>query len=140
MSEEQLKPLRKDECLRIASLFYALGVGAKLERLTKAGHWVPDFCSNRSVARYPWRHRVKEHERMNEISGYDAIAEGIEPFKIDLGGAIITTFRDYLNNRIDRAAHQSYRSLWESINGPGSWGENPFVWVVEFRRVEGRAA
>ena len=66
MSEEPLKPLRKDECLRIASLFYALGVGAKLERLTKAGHWVPDFCSNRSVARYPWRHRVKEHARMNE--------------------------------------------------------------------------
>lgn len=25
--------------------------------------------------------------------------------------------------------------LWESINGPGSWAKNDFVWVIQYKRI-----
>lgn len=31
---------------------------------------------------------------------------------------------------------EGFRRLWCEINGAESWEANPFVWVIEFRRVE----
>lgn len=58
-------------------------------------------------------------ERLQEISGPDCWAEGIE---MDC-------------ERYGSVTH-CYRDLWESINGPGSWDANPWVWVIEFRKLE----
>jgi hypothetical protein len=68
-------------------------------------------------------------ERLCEIDQQDAEREGIDRF----GGG----WRDYLHD--DEAlitGPASFATLWESINGPGSWDANPWIWRVEFRRVE----
>jgi len=52
-------------------------------------------------------------ERLQDISAGDALAEGILP--------------DMAYDPVP-----AYRSVWERINGPGSWEANPLVWVVEF--------
>lgn len=80
-------------------------------------------------------------ERLHEISEEDAKKEGVEAVKygaetfwkaygknpLPEGGELVAT----------RTAAQSFRTLWSSINGPGSWDLNPYVWVIEFRRVKG---
>lgn len=74
-------------------------------------------------------------ERLNDISETDAISEGIERVS---GDTSAQPWRDYSKDqrmRFFSAPSASYRSLWESINGEGSWDANPFVWVIEFRRL-----
>ena len=72
-------------------------------------------------------------ERLQEISEADAIAEGIEPDV--MAGDLARLWRNYSTGNTTICPIYSYQTLWELINGPGSWDANPWVWVVEFRRL-----
>jgi len=61
-------------------------------------------------------------ERLRDISEDDAMAEGATPSIV--GGDL-----DHLRYRA------GFQSLWESINGAGSWDKNPWVWVISFKRI-----
>ena len=61
-------------------------------------------------------------ERLQDISEKDEHAEGC-PADTHFGKIETPTCTDW------------FRLLWQSINGPDSWAENPWVWVVEFKRV-----
>lgn len=69
-------------------------------------------------------------ERLQDISVDDSMAEGIV-LQPDGGyGLADSTHYHFTDPRV------SYWSLWETINGPGSVDANPWVWVVEFKRME----
>lgn len=70
-------------------------------------------------------------ERLNEISEDDAVTEGILPDETLPN----SHWKQYGMNGGTRCPIFSYQTLWESINGPGSWAKNPFVWVLEFKRI-----
>jgi len=94
--------------------------------------WRPSIYMPRWASRITLEIIAVRVERLQDISSADAIAEGIEPCAS--GGE----WRNYLDSAPNRDAltpRVSYRSLWESINGPGSWAANPWVWVVEFKRM-----
>lgn len=70
-------------------------------------------------------------ERLQDISEVDALAEGI--VQLGDGGYGLPAGEHY------HAAdpRQSYFSLWEEINGPGSVESDPWVWAVSFKVVKG---
>jgi len=68
-------------------------------------------------------------EQLQDISEADALAEGIDAEKAKLTMSSIG-----MNDIVGPIAE--YSTLWESINGPSSWAVNPWVWVVEFKRIE----
>lgn len=76
-------------------------------------------------------------ERLHDITEEDARAEGVEQM-----GACWVHYSTSMDSPWASAdARESFASLWESINGPGSWAANPWVWRLEFRRLsEGGAA
>lgn len=103
--------------------------------------WTPSIHMPRWASRIALEIVSVRVERLQAISEADAEAEGIETVRVSE-----TDFR-YVNYlRADRAQYpkeaacgravQCYATLWESINGPGSWDANPFVWVVEFKRAQ----
>ena len=101
--------------------------------------WKPSIHMPRWASRITLEIVSVHVERLNEITEEDAKAEGIEEIKslpIVRGATRSKCWRDYGIGVGFFQPVQSFRSLWESINGPGSWDANPWVWVVEFRRLK----
>lgn len=108
--------------------------------------WQPSIHMPRWASRITLEITGIRVERLQDIAEADAKAEGIEEtatgwksYEIIHAGP--HKGMPHPHSHVDnRSPITSYRELWESINGAGSWDENPFVWVVEFRKVEGGAA
>jgi hypothetical protein len=66
-------------------------------------------------------------ERLQDIGDVDSHAEGVTIEDRHMGG--------YCAGEFLPPSVRAYRELWEQINGAGSWAANPWVWVVEFKRV-----
>jgi len=76
-------------------------------------------------------------ERLQDISEADAIAEGCKALDHVQWRTFVEA--DAGEPYRQHTARDAYSALWEHINGIGSWDLNPWVWVVEFKRIEGEA-
>lgn len=87
---------------------------------TKPGKLRPGIHMPRWASRIALDIKAVRVERLQDISDPDALAEGCSHDDMRHG---------------DRLA-SVYARLWEDINGPGAWAQNPWVWVVEFERAQ----
>ena len=81
--------------------------------------WRPSIHMPRAASRILLEIVAVRVERLNDCSDIDALAEGCSARDMRSGDCMASV----------------YARLWESINGSGSWAGNPWVWVVEFKRV-----
>jgi hypothetical protein len=75
------------------------------------GAWQPSIYMPRWASRLTLAVESVRVERLHDIGDAGARAEGV-------------------------ADREAYRALWSEINGAKSWDANPWVWVVQFARVQ----
>ena len=88
--------------------------------------YTPSIHMPRAVSRITLEITSVRVERLQDIDLANALAEGIS----DTGALILDSAGNEQGGPI-----AEYAVLWEQINGPGSWAANPWVWVIEFRRL-----
>ncbi len=94
------------------------------EIMNGRGKWRPSIFMPRWASRINLEIVNIRVERLQDISEKDAKKEGVQPF-----------FGRGTDPNDRHPYYDCFHELWNSINGPGSWDLNPWVWVIEFRRV-----
>jgi hypothetical protein len=93
--------------------------------------WKPSIHMPRAACRIRLEVTGVRVERLQDISEADARAEGC----CARGWTPSYSNPDNAGFDTGATAVEDYAELWESINGAGSWDANPWVWVIEFKRV-----
>ncbi|EEA4684444.1 hypothetical protein DKF87_16755 [Salmonella enterica subsp. enterica serovar Newport] len=88
--------------------------------------WTPSIHMPRWASRITLEITDVRVERLRDLSEEDAKSEGIIPS----AGGVLPGWEYRIN----------FRDLWMDIYGTDNWEANPWVWVIEFKRVEGGAA
>jgi hypothetical protein len=95
--------------------------------------WKPSIHMPRLACRILLEITGVRVERLGAISDEQALAEGVRLYTdhAELGNWYhVDGIETY-----SAEPRKSFELLWSSINGPGAWDANPWVWVVEFKRV-----
>lgn len=87
--------------------------------------WTPSIHMPRWASRITLEITGVRVERLNSMTEKDALAEGC------LGGHDSIPGYQY-----SATPHEHFHHVWQSIYGADSWQANPWVWVIEFKRVE----
>lgn len=109
--------------------------------------WTPSLHMPRWASRILLEITGVRVERLNGISEHDAEREGVHTEVWDqtvvarnyaASDEFFQFWSDDMPNFVEMNAlyRSSFRSLWESIYGAENWQENPWVWVIEFKRCD----
>ena len=102
------------------------------EAMEYDGAWRPSIHMPRWASRILLEVTGVRVERLQDISGEQALAEGI--YSNPDANGMYTPDGDYHTSKQDGPV-RAFAALWEKINGDNAWNANPWVWVVKFKRA-----
>jgi hypothetical protein len=112
---------------------YANGRGEIMRlRVTK---WTPGIYMPRWASRITLEVTGVRVERLHEVAEVDARAEGATPYIYGHGFISEGGIAADPGIRSPSMYRAGFEQLWREINGCESWAANPWVWVVEFKRL-----
>lgn len=120
---------RNDGTLLDYETVYRADWGANQE----ACFWRPSIHLPRWFSRITLEVTEVRIERLHDIESASAEQEGVMVPPVSYA---VPEDPRVLEFERECALLDGFRALWESINGAGSWDADPWVWVVEFKRVE----
>lgn len=102
----------------------------RIESLKFAGfNWHPSIHMPKEAARIFLKVKDVRVERLQKMRSEDALKEGIKVSEFDLPHAgVVTRFKHLWNSTIKKSDLAQY-----------GWEANPWVWVIEFERIEANA-
>jgi hypothetical protein len=105
--------------------------------LPEGTHWRNAMFMPRVASRITLETTEVSVQRVQDIGKQDAIAEGISVFPLQSADDTSAWYQSSPGVHQERSAKASYAALWDSFNAKRdySWASNPWVWVLEFRRV-----
>lgn len=97
--------------------------------------WKPSLFMPKDACRIFLKITDVRAERLQDISEEDAKAEGAVR-GIYRQGPNVLKGQFQLEHNNHASYKDGFRFIWQSINGEQSWKDNPWVWVIEFERIE----
>lgn len=99
-------------------------------RTDYGGPWKPSIHMRRRDSRILLEITAVRVERLQDISEEQALAEGVRGEPCDHARQACSDIGCWGDT-----AKGAFGFLWEQLNGAGAWQANPWVWVIEFKRV-----
>ena len=94
--------------------------------------WTPSIHMPRWASRILLEITDVRVEQLKSISEEEARSEGVAQLREGFWKHYQPGWTQH-----QLSARGSFATLWESIYGFGEWDRNPWVWVIEFKRIEG---
>jgi hypothetical protein len=109
------------------------------EQWTDPAKWNSPLFLPRWASRITLEVKSIRAERLHDITEEDANAEGVRPGQRWADSTYPPRSAEH-RYKVSETHREAYARAWNTIHGNDAWRANPWIWAIEFTRVEASCA